>query len=351
MQTLRFASALLLAAAAALGHASATTYTGLYVLGDSLSDQGNLLAATSALGPGLGQPPQPDFARYDDGRFSNGPVYPEVLASDLGVSIGPSLLGGTNFAFGGARTDYNTVEVPPYGTQVYPRAAYPWSLNGEVAAFQARVAATGADPNALYVVFSGSNDVGDILSRRLDPATTIANAVAGVINAVDAFKAAGARTVLVPNLPDLGVVPSITQLESTVPGISALAASLTAQFNAALSTALDGETGIRVVQFDTFDLLRDVVANPGEYGFSNATQPCYSGFVLPDPNATVCADPGQYVFWDMEHPTAQFHALLGNELFQAVEAVPEPGSLGLVACGLAAALGLARRRVPRSPEH
>lgn len=313
--------------------AAAAAYTGLYVLGDSLSDEGNLFAATAVLGLG---PAQPAAEHYFNGGFSNGPVYPAVLARSLGVTSAPSLLGGNNFAFGGTRTDYNTVEVPPFGTQNYPRAAYPWSLNGQRQAFNARTAASGTDPSALYVVFSGSNDVTDIVRRRLDPATTIANAVAGIINTVDAFKAAGARTVLVPNLPDIGVTPLVRALEPTAPGISALATRLISQFNAALAVALDQDLGIQVIRFDTFSFLRDVVANPSQYGFSNSTQPCFSGLVFPDPNATVCANPDQYVFWDTEHPTTAFHALLGERLLSAVTDVPEPASLSLLWCGLAA---------------
>ena len=108
--------------------ATAGPYTKLYVLGDSLSDQGNLYIATSDLGPKQSppRPAVPDPARYFHGRFSDGEVYPGYLAQMLGVSIGPSLLGGTNFAFGGARTDYNRVEAPPIGQEVYPHDAYPW---------------------------------------------------------------------------------------------------------------------------------------------------------------------------------------------------------------------------------
>ena len=326
--------------------ALAGPYTDIYVLGDSLSDQGNLLAATSVLGPPVGQPLQPDPLHYYAGRFSNGEVYAGLLAQKLGLTLGPSLLGGNNFAFGGARTDYNTVEVPPFGSGVFPRGAYPWSLNAERQAFVARVAQTGADPHALGVVFSGSNDVGDILLQRLDPASTIAKAVAGVISVVDAFKAAGVETVLVPNLPDLGVIPRVTELEAVSPGISATATRLTAQFNAVLQTALEQETGIRIVSFDTFDFLRDVVENPGKYGFLNSTQACYSGFVLPDPSATVCSNPDQYVFWDVEHPTTRFHDILADEMLAAVTAVPEPSGLAPLALGLTA-LGLIRRTAGR----
>ncbi len=222
--------------------------------------------------------------------------------------------GGNNFAFGGALTDSDTVELPPYGTGFYPHAAYPWSLDGQRDAFTARVASTGADPNALYVVFSGLNDVASILQDRLDPATTIATTVTGIISAVDAFKAAGARTVLVPNLPDEGLLPTVTALAPVVPGISALATAVTEQYNAALEAALEQEKGIRIIRFDAFHLLQDVVAHPGRYGFTDATTPCYSGTVLPDPGATVCSDPNRHVFWDSEHPTSAFHVILGVEM-------------------------------------
>ncbi|MFM7750944.1 MAG: hypothetical protein ACKPB0_11095, partial [Opitutaceae bacterium] len=60
-----------LALALALGSIAAAqnrTFTNVYVFGDSLSDTGNLFAATSALG--AANPPAP----YFQGRFSNGPV-------------------------------------------------------------------------------------------------------------------------------------------------------------------------------------------------------------------------------------------------------------------------------------
>lgn len=330
------AGVLLLVSVAVPIAASAKPYTSLYVLGDSYSDQGNLLAATTASGPALGQPQQPDPARYDNGRFSNGPIYLDVLAHGLGVASTPSLLGGTNFAFGGALTATNTNEQPPAGTGAYPPGIYLWSLNAERDAFSARVAAEGADPTGLYVVFSGLNDIAAVAQRGLPPGPTIASTVTGVINAVEAFKAAGAQTVLVPNLPDIGLLPVVTSLEPLVPGVSAQVSQLTAGYNAALAAALAQVSGIQVIQFDTFKLLDDVVANPTQFGFSNATTPCYSGFVVPDPTATVCSDPSQHVFWDPQHPTTAFQTLLGEQLLATVMPVPEPSTAGLLGETMAA---------------
>ena len=143
----------------------------------------------------------------------------------------------------------------------------------------------------------------------------MANAVEGIRNVVLAFKAVGAQTVLVPNIPNLGVVPSITRFG---PGVSAFATLLSNQFNAALDAMLDGITGVNIVRFDTFGFVTDVVTNPAKYGFTNATQPCYSGFVEPNPSGTECSNPDGYVFWDVLHPTRKLHEVLAEQLFSSV---------------------------------
>ncbi len=67
----------------------------IIVFGDSLSDTGNVFIS-------FGAPPSPP---YFDGRFSNGPVTIERVADRLGLPApSPSLIGGTNFAWGGAET-------------------------------------------------------------------------------------------------------------------------------------------------------------------------------------------------------------------------------------------------------
>jgi outer membrane lipase/esterase len=284
----------------------------MYVLGDSLSDQGNLFLATSEIGPAFNVPPLPDANFYFDGRFSNGEIYAGQLANMLGFTIGPSLAGGNNFAFGGARTTYNIVE-PPLGP--FPVGAFPWSLNLEVQAFLDRVAPKGADPTTLYVVFSGSNDVGDILARRLDPAATIATTVNGIRNAILAFRSVGGRHILVPNIPNLGVSPSVTRLG---PAVAALATNLSIAYNTALAAMLDQIDQGDIIRFNTFDLINTVVAQPLTFGFTNVTQPCYNGFVTPNPSPTVCAMPDTYAFWDVEHPTTALHAVLANAMFESM---------------------------------
>ena len=78
--------------------ATAATFSQIYVFGDSLSDTGNSLKAT-------GIPPSPP---YFQGRSSNGPVWSEYLADDLGLTPQQQ----TNYAFGGANSGSDNTLVP-----------------------------------------------------------------------------------------------------------------------------------------------------------------------------------------------------------------------------------------------
>ena len=309
------------------------------VLGDSLSDQGNLLFATEILNP-PGIPPAPDELRYFEGRFANGPNYVDLLAAKLGVSVFPSELGGTNYAFGGSRTNYNRGELregvpPPLPNGVYPIGAFPWSLDRQRAEFLANAGPRNSDPTALYVVFHGSNDLADAFIGAValgqDPLPRLRTAVQGVVNAVLAFRSAGARTILVPLMPNLGVVPSIAALG---PAAAGFASFLSIEFNNALAAALAQIEGPDIMLFDTFTVLTQVVSQPAAYGFTNATQPCYTGFVAPNPAATVCANPNEYVFWDIEHPTTRLHAVLADELFTSVLQCQEKGNARFARCAV-----------------
>ena len=293
----------------------ATPFDNIFVLGDSLSDQGNISIATLGIAP--------DPTHYFNGRFSNGPIYTDLLSQQLGLPLGPSLLGGNNFAFGGARTTYNVAE------NFLPPGLFPWSLNAETAAFASRGI---HDPDAMFIVFSGSNDIGDILSLGLNPATVFSTLLSGVQGAIQAFKNAGAQSIIVPNVPDLGLTP-----EALAAGTSLAATALAAQYNQMLHDALLAEVGVKIIEFDSFDWLHQVVADPAAFGLINVSAPCYTGFIFFDPNATECGDPQDYLFWDREHPTAAAHALLAEKILAAATPVPEPSTISLIFIGLVAA--------------
>ncbi|WKJ90092.1 SGNH/GDSL hydrolase family protein [Methylomonas montana] len=293
-------------------------FSDIYVLGDSLADQGNLFQATTTL-TGTGSPADD---HYFSGRFSNGEVYTGLLAEKLGgcLTASSSDGGGTNFAYGGTRTNYNIVENPPTAGGFTP-GRYPWTLNLQRQAF---VDQAINDPHGLYIVFSGSNDMSDLIGRTIVQGFAATKpmsdqAVQGIRNSIQAFIDAGARDILVPNLPDLGVVPRVfTRNPPNSTLVSDTATALATRYNQTLDQVLDeiaSTNDVNIIRFDTFSFLREVVGNPAAFGLSNATEPCYTGFVVPaSPTDTVCDTPEAYVFWDNEHPTTAFHAVLANQI-------------------------------------
>ncbi len=320
--------------------AFAGPYTAMYAFGDSLTDVGNDAIVTGTF--------VPNPAYYTDGtntgRFTNGLNYVDHLGSALGVAVAPSVAGGNNYAYGGARVD--TIPVPngkPFDDQI--------------AAYASTHAA--ADPNALYVVWIGANDMSDaIKGAAFDPAnaqTILGSAIGKVLTstgkALGSLAFLGARHFLVPNLPDLALIPAINGLAN--PALSGLAHLATVKFNAGLHDLLELPmfgAPLDIRDLDVFNAFNQIVGNPAAFGFANATDSCYTGDVdgtsLPpgNPNPpTVCANPDQYVFWDYEHPTAATGRILAQLAF---DAVPEPsGTWALVLA--AAALGTWRQRSRR----
>jgi outer membrane lipase/esterase len=289
--------------------AQASAYSQLVVFGDSLSDTGNINAFTGGV----------PFPPYATGRFSNGPVWVETLAAGLGLAANPSLLGGTNYAYGGAPTGLPVASSSP-------------SLTDQVnLQYLPTLGLGGADPNALYIVWGGGNDV---------RAGNITSSVANLSAIITTLAGAGAVNFLVPNLPNVGLTP---EAQAGGPAAVAAATFLSTTFNAQLAAALPGlqtSLGIDIRTVDVFGFLNGVIANPSAYGISNTTARCYSGITGVGGPGTVCANPDEYLFWDGIHPTAAAHAALGE---YALTVVPAPAAVWLFASGLMV-LGWVRRK-------
>jgi len=303
-------------------------YNELVVLGDSLSDQGNVYTITGTLIP----PPE-----YTDGtnsgRFTNGLNYIDYLAAGLGLAVTPSVLGGTNYAYGGARTDS------------HPLAAFgALSLLEQRDAYIASLAGSDANPDALHVVWAGANDLRDIIiavlaDPNIDPVPPVLNSVANVAEVVGSLAAMNARTVLAPNIPNLGIVPIVTGGGDPVLEAAALADFFNTALDQALADVLTQFPLLTIIESDIFTLSTDIFLDPLSFGFTNATDACYSEFV--EPGGTVCAQPDQFVSWDGFHPTTAAHQGVATQM--AAQVVPEPATLTLLTLGLAG-FGLARRK-------
>jgi len=321
---------LIAATAASTASFAQPAYSSLYVFGDSLSDVGNDLQVTG------GAIPAPAY--YASGRFSNGANYADHLAAGLGLSpLLPSAIGGTDYAFGGARVGSVAAGLP----------ATALNFTQQLAAFDAGHAQ--ADPTGLYVLWIGANDMADALGTG-NPAVVgaaIGATMQGIGAAVADLAGRGAAHFLIPNLPDLSLIPSARAIgiPSVLAGIHNASIGFNLQLSATLAQPAFAALDIRTL--DVFGAQTAITANPGAYGFANVTDACYTGGVDGQPlqpggsAPTACADPGSYLYWDYEHPTAALHELIGERALAA--AVPEPSSWLMMALGLSGLL-LRRRR-------
>jgi phospholipase/lecithinase/hemolysin len=118
-------------------------------------------------------------------------------------------------------------------------------------------------------------------------------------------------------------------------------------FNSVLSAELQNlETSpeINIFTLDIFSLSLQIFANPTTFGFTNTTDTARIGIGGPPdvstPGTDVVPNPEAYIFFDDIHPTTAWHSIVGNK---AVEAVPEPTTLLLVAFGLIGLVGFRRK--------
>lgn len=283
-------AALTLAAVSTAGAAGAQTYNRLVVFGDSLSDNGNLFAATGGTNPT--SPP------YFQGRFSNGPVFTELLGFNAGrYTAGAPVTGSVNYAFGGARTDSQ---------------ASPPGMRNQLLAYTGAGGKFGAGD--LVSILGGANNIfqgipaaGASANPQGSISTVALGAAADMKFIVNSVASAGAGTILVTNLPRLGTTPQFNK----GPGLPAspLADYAGTTFNSALLTGMmataAAQPNTNIILMDLYKISDTLSGSPERFGLTNAKDACLTGM-------TACSTPDTYLYWDGVHPTAAGHKLIAR---------------------------------------
>lgn len=303
--------------------ALAAPFSEIVSFDSSLTDNGNVQNFFQTnLGYDLINPPN-----YGD-RFSNGNVYIEYMAQQLGLPMPTaSVHGGKNYSFGGALAgpglvgeDFLPPGIPNVGEQIN------LYLNDYTPTGNELVVISGGQNNFDQPTFGG--DVAVPVNYMLDHITTLANA------GIDDF--------LVATLAPLGQMPEIRGGPE-----EAYKDQLASDFNALLVSELailEPLLGVNISILDIHSIYTDMFASPEDYGLTNVTDPAHIGLdVVPNPN--------EYLFWDGGHPTTAVHAHLANAGVQALGftpvPVPEPSTAVLASAALFSFLVLGVRRKKR----
>lgn len=183
------------------------------------------------------------------------------------------------------------------------------------------------DPNNLYFVWSGANDILMLLQAptiptELELLTTANNAAINVGRAVAMLSARGARNIVVLALPNVGLTPAIElfAIGSNMPGLIPAMKNVSFTYNSMLNRELGKvirQYGTHILYFDTYLLLDQViqatmagqpyVVDGQSFQFVNFTLPVCG--LVP---AILCppGTPPGFMFADLIHPTDESHRLL-----------------------------------------
>jgi outer membrane lipase/esterase len=295
----------LLASAVALACSAAPVsaqWSNFIFFGDSLTDAGTYIPVVP---PGVG-------------RFTTNPdlVWAQVLGARYGFTITPANQGGTDYAQGGARLAL----LPGFPNNPPTATALP--ISSQVA----QQIAAGIDPNAVYALWGGGNDILVQLGLAQAGVITSAQAQAAVILAatqyvqqVAALQAAGAQNIIVFNLPDIGQTPAGRAGGAAA---SAQLSAITGLYNSTVQAGLNALGG-NVLRVDIGAFFAEILANPAAFGFANATTPACgttpsllcspANLVTPNANQT-------FVFADGVHPTGAAHAAISAVVASMIEA-------------------------------
>ncbi len=286
--------------------AHAQTFNSVVVFGDSLTDSGNI-AQISGLPAGTSFTTNPD------------PVWAEIVASTFGAPGSNSLSGGMNYAWGGAC-------VNPDGPCETPTPTTAQQINQHLSG-------TVVDPDTLYMIFGGANDISAVVASAQSQADILngtLGAAEAYLNQIQSLQDAGARHIVVFNLPDIGKTPN-----ARLAGAQAPLSALSAAYNETLSAGLSSkEHGI--IPVNIFALMNEIIEDPQNYGFTNVDETaCPAGSNPQRPNggleSLVCGptDSGylaapktdeNYFFADGSHPSGATHELTANVVISSITA-------------------------------
>lgn len=324
------------------------------VFGDSLSDVGTYQAATRS--------------RTNPGKFTVNPsnIWVEDVAAHYGQTVRPDrsltmdrdassgvtravgtarVIGGNGYAEGGARVAHlpsqsgigNNRLVAPVASQLERYLA----SNGRFSPDQLVIIDGGT--NDIYAQFSAmcwgtdDNGIGAGKTTQAIADREVERAATELIAVVEKAKANGAGVVLVAGAIDWTDAPfgrkylAASELatgcsQSFAPG---QVKEWTASFNRTLADGVGHMPGVVVLDFAS--PVNAVLADPGRFGITNATEPACTN-KRPTTSAVFCTgetlaapDAGSTYLWsDTFHPGPRLHGLIADEALRLLEPVAAP---------------------------
>ncbi|CAD6205196.1 unnamed protein product [Miscanthus lutarioriparius] len=314
----------------------------LFLFGDSIVDTGNNNGIITTIRCNFA-PYGQDFPGHNaTGRFSNGKVPGDIVASRLGIKeYVPAYLGtelsdfdlltGVSFASGGCGFDPLTAELVSVLTmdnQLDLFKEYKEKLKRVAGAHRAADIVS----TSLYMVITGTDDLANTyfttpFRRDYDLESYIEFVVQCASDFIKKLYGQGARRINIAGAPPIGCVPS---QRTNAGGLERECVSLYNQASVVYNAALEKEIkrlngsealpGSVLKYIDLYTPLIDMIQRPDAYGFDVTNRGCCGTGVFEVTltcnryTAEPCGDPSKFLFWDTYHLTERGYNLLLEQI-------------------------------------
>ncbi|KAJ3041901.1 hypothetical protein HDV00_008410 [Rhizophlyctis rosea] len=256
-----------------------TKYSQLVTYGDSWTDNGNVYKLTKGQWP---------TSAYYKGHFSDGPIWCEYVAQDLGVNL-------VDHAYGGATTDSHLVQGYTGADSTIPVPSIADQLTSPTT--------PRTHPKTLYIFWGGGNDF--FFNSSLTGAT-IANALFTSVKTLSQTLPNPSKVAIL-NLPPLQILPYF----ANNPVAASLFGNLAKDFNTALSNLVNTHNRDKknhpVILIDIFSQFTSLIRP-----FADKSDACWEGGVT---GTRTCED---YVFVDEFHFTTKMHKAIADIVLQKI---------------------------------
>ncbi|XP_051130968.1 GDSL esterase/lipase At5g03820 [Andrographis paniculata] len=315
----------------------------LCIFGDSVVDAGNnnnLQTLIKANFPPYGR----DFVTHKPtGRFCNGKLAADFTAEYLGFSsypppylsqdaMGTRILAGVNFASAASGYYDRTAEFYRAMT-LTQQLSYYKEWQRRVAKSVGAAKANDIFSGGIHLISAGSSDfiqnyyINPLLNNVYTPEQFSNLLLKSYSNFIQNLYNLGARRIGVTNLPPTGCLPTaITMFGSGSNKCVSRLNQDASMFNTKLNTTSEdlkaNLPGLKLVVFDIYQPLLDMITKPVDSGFFESRRACCgtgtmeTSYLCNARSVGTCSNATEYVFWDGFHPSQSANEKLAQSLLE-----------------------------------
>ncbi|KAG5574930.1 hypothetical protein H5410_055064 [Solanum commersonii] len=289
----------------------------LFVFGDSYVDTGNWPKSMSS---SWKQPYGSTYPGYPSGRFSDGLVLTDFIASFLGIKSPQPYANrkkisshemdnyGVNFAYGGTGVFNTFVNQPNMTTQI--------NYFQQLVEEEEQVYNKEKMSSSIAIVSVAGNDYATFITKNNNNMEDLGNVTKSILSQLELnlrrIHGLGVQKIGITAMEPIGCLPKMT-ISSSYENCSEYANSIPIFHNQMLHQIIDklnNQTSRPIFfiidLYSAFMTALNIQQNhPGNSNFENPLKPCCMGICGDKKKYVLCKNPELSFFWDVIHPSQQ----------------------------------------------